>query len=109
MHYLVNPNHEDWANACAFFLGRNYLDARHVRAFFGIDFEAMSVLWSMIEQECRARRYTETYLLWTLHFLRVYPTCDRLDVFLPVSYPTYAAAIWDIIDLINTKCDVVCA
>jgi hypothetical protein len=80
---------------------------RYVRAFFGLDVIAITVLWSLVSPVALAFGLSRKHLLWTLRFLRLYETCDRITVATGVEYETWREKIWKMIDIIIEQLDVV--
>jgi len=83
-------------------------DHRQFHALFGVSVETTILLWIVLDG-LRGFSFTlkPEYLLWTLHFLNVYPTCDVATQYWHVDPKPYRTWICRIILLLYFTLDLI--
>lgn len=82
-------------------------DERTVRAHFGISLPVIVLVWWHLNTVFALAGLRGDHLLWTLYFVRVYPTEDQGAVFCGCSRPTFRDRISMGIFIIYTHLHVV--
>jgi hypothetical protein len=66
----IARNIQNWASCC---IGLELKEARLFREFFGTSVRVIEILWKLVVRgKLRPRGGHPEYLLWTLHFMKVY-------------------------------------
>ena len=65
---------------------------------FGVSPHVCSLLWQMVKEKINIKH---KHLLWTLYFLRHYPTHHEMSFWCGVSRVTVHKYIWNIINVIS--------
>lgn len=78
------------------------VDQRRIRAHFGVGVPSLILIWHFVNIPFAAAGLRPKHLLWTLYFLRVYPTEDQGANWVGVSRLTYRLRIRQCINILNT-------
>lgn len=86
-HYLniLEENKPLYTAILLFF--KKKLSYRIWRAHIGLEIEKVEVLWIWLNREGITTQ--PIYLLWTLYYLRRYPTTEELELLLQVDHKTF--------------------
>ena len=68
--------------------GENFTQ-RQMRAIYGVSFETAIILWRFLERVEVFFQIKPIYLLWTLYFLKNYPTSDLATSHFKVDFKTF--------------------
>ena len=82
---------------------KNIFSASFLSSFtgvFGVSPHVCSILWGMLKKN-KSNNVKHKHLLWTLYFLRHYPTHHEMSSWCGFSRVTVDKYIWDIIDMIS--------
>ena len=82
---------------------KNHTSASSLSTFnglFGITPHVCSILWGLLKEEM-SHYIKHKHLLWTLYFLRHYPTHHEMSAWCGVSRVTVYKYVWEIIDMIS--------
>jgi hypothetical protein len=77
----------------------------HVCSLLGVDVATLPLLWYFIATEAVEKGWNRIHLVWTLFFLKTYPTVVMAEEWWGVSFKTWKHAIWEVIELINNHVD----
>ena len=83
------------------------VNQRQIRAIYGISFETMIILWQFLKKTDVFFKIKPIYLLWTLYFLKNYPTCDIAANHFKVDAKTFQLYVWRILFLLYIYFDTV--
>ena len=82
---------------------KNIFSASFLSSFtgvFGVSPHVCSILWGMLKKN-KSNNVKHNHLLWTLYFLRHYPTHNQMSSWTGCSRVTTAKVIWPIIGKIS--------
>ena len=80
---------------------------RTIQAHFGICVAAMTIVWELVAETAIRIGIRLIHLLWTLYFLKVFPTKDIGANFFGVAREIYRKWVWKVIGLLYQHLDVV--
>jgi hypothetical protein len=85
----------------------NNISELHFQRLFGVNENSCTFLWDLIYPKSK-KNIKPKHLLWTLFFLRVYPTQVEQEAIIGCDHKTFNLYVWNIIDLLYLNLEMVC-
>jgi len=81
----------------------NRYEERTRKTVFGLSDVTIQLIWTLLAASFTDAKLKFKHLLWTLYFLRKYPTEDEGALFCHTTRKTWRKRVWEVLNLLCTK------